>query len=102
MPYLIGDDLIVGILHDKTDFAGLIPLAYFFKRHTVKQDIPAAFAVRSQNGFQMPQECCLAASALAAQDDILTLFDGQVYAVQRMLFRSGIGKGQILDLEMCH
>ena len=51
MPNLIGDDLIVGILHHITDFTGLVPLAYFIQRHTVKEDLTIFLTVRSKNGL---------------------------------------------------
>ena len=41
MPNLIGDDLIVWILHHIPDLTGLIPLANLLQRHTVKEDLAA-------------------------------------------------------------
>ena len=55
MPYLIRYDLIVGILHDITNFGRLVSLADLFNGCSVKQDLTAALAVRGEDGFQVAQ-----------------------------------------------
>ena len=103
MPHLIGDDLIIGILHHIADFGSLIPLIDFLERHPVKQDLTAFLAVRRKDRFQLTQKRCFTAAGLAAEDDIFSLFNGQVHTVQRFFaFGCGICKCQIFDLEMCH
>ena len=66
MPHLVGDDLVVGVLHDIADFGRLIPLGHVFQGDAVEANIPAAFTAGSKNAFQMAQESSLAAAAAAA------------------------------------
>ena len=102
MPDLIRDDLIVGILHHKADFGCLVILVHLIQGDAAEQNPAAALAVRRQHGFQMPQEGGLSAAALAAEDYILPFFNAEVHPAQGFLFRVGVRKAQILDMEMRH
>ena len=103
MPDLVGDDLVVGILHDVADFGGLVPLAHLIQGNTVKQQRAASLAVGCENGFEMTQERRLSAAAAAAQGHIGPLPNGEIHVLQSVpAFGGRVGKGQILDLEMCH
>ena len=68
----------------------------------VEKDGAAALSVGGQGGFQMPQKGGLAAAAFAAQHHILPLLNGQLHIFQGVFPGSGVGKGQILDIEMRH
>ena len=102
VPHLVGDDLVIGILHDKADPGRLLPEGNIFQRNPVQQDLPAAPAMGSQHGFQVPQKRCLAAAGLAAQYDIFPFFNGEIHTIQRFALRGGVGEIQILDTQMCH
>ena len=102
MPDLVGHDLIIWILHYIADPGGLFAGRYFFERSSVEAHRAAAPAMRRQHGFQVTQQRGFAAAGFAAENDIGTPFDGEIYVFER---RSGCGrvaKGQIFDLEMCH
>ena len=51
MPYLIGDDLIIGILHHKADLSGLFRLGHLGQRLCTKQNLTASLTMRHQHGF---------------------------------------------------
>ena len=103
VPDLIRDDLVIRILHDEADFAGLVPVRNLLQRNTMEKNFPDSFAVGGQDGFQLPKKGTLAAAGFAAENQKFSLLNGQTDILQRMLsLGSGIGKGQIIDLEMCH
>ena len=103
MPDLIGNDLVIGILHDKSDLCRLLPVAYFAERNTPEKDLPCALSVGRQHCFKMPQERTFAAAGLSAQYKKFSLFHLETDVFQRMpALGGGIGKGQIFDIEMRH
>ena len=103
MPYLVRHDLVVRVLHHKADLLGLVPVRNLLQRNAPEQDFAGALAVRGEDRFQLPQEGTLAAAGFAAEDQKFPLVNRQADMLQRMLpLRGGIGKCQILDLEMRH
>ena len=102
MPDLVRHDLIVRILHDEAHLRGLIPLTHIFQRNAVDADVPASLSVGRKHRFQVPQQRCFAAAAFAAEYHILPPPDGQADVGQGWPAGGRVGKGQILDLDMCH
>ena len=91
MPYLIGDNLVIGILHHITDFCRLNSLIDLLNGYSIKQNLPLFLAMRSKNGFQLPQKRGLAAAGLTTQNNIFALFDGQAHTIQGLFtFGGGI------------
>ena len=103
MPDLIGDELIVGILHDIADCSGLIVGADLLQRNTVEKNRAASPAVGCQNRFQMAQQGRFPRTGFTEQNHIFSFFNRQADVSQRGSgVGSGVGEGQIADLEMCH
>ena len=103
MPDLIGNDLVIRILHHIADLAGLVPLGNLFHRNAVEQDLTGVLTMRRQNGFQMPQQGGLAGTGLTAEDNIFALLNRQIHVMKRVFsFCRCVRKAQIFDLEMCH
>ena len=60
-------------------------------------------AVGGQDRLQMPQQGGFTGTGLAAKDNIFAFFDRKIDIFQRFMpLGCGVGKAQILDLEMCH
>jgi len=89
VPYLVGYNLVIGILHNITDFGRLIPRTYLINGGAVEKDCAGSFAVRSQYRLQMPQQGGFAAAAFSAKNDIFTLLDGKAYILQRCFALGG-------------
>ena len=89
MPYLICNDLVVGILHHIADFGRLIPLADLLKGRSVKQNLALFLAVRRKNGFQLPQKGCLTTAGFAAKNNIFSPFNGKAHTVQGLFTLGG-------------
>ena len=103
MPDLIRHDLVVGVLHNEADLLGLVPVRNFFQGNAPEENFPSAFPVGGEDGFQLPQKGTLAAAGLATESNKFSLLNRQTDVFQAVLsFGRGIGKCQILDLEMCH
>ena len=103
VPDFVSNNLIIRILHHIADFHCLVPGRYLFQRNPIKEDLTGAAAVGRQHRLQMPQQGGLAGAGFAAQNDIFALLYGKVDFFQRFMpLGSGVGKAQILDLEMCH
>ena len=102
VPDLVRDDLVVRVLHDKADLGGLVLLVHLIYGNAAEQNLSAALAVGRQHGFQVPQEGGFPAAALAAEDHILPFFNAERHPAQGFLFRVGVRKAQILDMEMRH
>ena len=54
MPHLVGDDLAIRILENKTDFGRLGTVVHFFQHSSVKEDRTFLLTVRSKNCFELP------------------------------------------------
>ena len=103
VPDLVGDDLVIGVLHNKADFPRLVPVRHLFERNAVKEHLSPTSPAGRQHGFQVPQKGTLAAAGGTAEHQKFSLGNGQVDMLQRVLPLGGsVRKGQILDLEMCH
>ena len=103
MPHLVGNDLVIGILHHIADFGRLVSLADLLQGGAVEENLSGFLAMGCKHGLQLPQKCGFAAAGFTAQNDIFTLFDGQAHTVQGFfVLGSRIRECQILDLEMCH
>ena len=92
MPDFIGDDLRVRVLHDKADFAALVPERYLLQLYTIEEHFSAANPMRCKDTFQMPQQRGFAAAVGSAENHIFPFFDGQADIRQHLLFPAGIGK----------
>ena len=103
VPDLVRDDLVVRVLHHKADLRGLVALGHLRKRRAAEENFAAALAVRREHRFEMAQQRGLAAAGAAAEHEKFPRADAQRNAVERALaLRRGMGKGQILDIEMFH
>ena len=103
MPDLIRDDLVVRVLHDEADFCRLIPVRNLTQGYAVEENFALALAAGGKYGFQLPQQGALTAAGGTAQDKKFPLFNGKTDLLQAVPpLGGGVGKGQILDLEMCH
>ena len=102
VPDLVRDDLVIGILHDKTDFCGLLPQGHLLKRLAPERNGSGALAMGHQHRFEVAQQRGLAAAGLAAQQHKFPLPDGEVHMVKGGVCRAGIGKRQIADLKIRH
>ena len=102
MPDLVGDDLVVGILHDEADLCRLLRKRNIGKVFAAEEDAAAAVTVGGQDGLQVAQERGLAGAGLAAEDHIVAPVDGQINIVKDLSSCFGVGKGQIFDLKMRH
>ena len=72
MPDLIGDDLAVRVLENKTDFGRLGTVVHCFQGGTVKKNGAFPFAVRRKDGLQLPQHGGLAAAGRSGQNGKIT------------------------------
>ena len=103
VPDLIGNDLAVRVLHDETDFRGLLAQVRPIQGRTVVEDGPLPVSVGGEDGFQVPQKGGFAAARLTAQGNIFPLLHLQGNTLQRGMLRvCGVGKGQIFDRKLCH
>ena len=103
VPHFVGDDLAVGILHDKADLRGLPAQIRLFQGRAVVEDDALPVPVGGEHGLQMPQKRGFAAAGLAAQGDIFPLLHMERHIFQRRMLRiRGVGKGQIFDRKLCH
>ena len=102
VPHLIGDDLVVRVLHHKADLSGLLPQADLGQGHTIQRDLAASAPVGGQHGFQMPQQGGLSAAGLAAQQHIFPLGQPHGDITQRGSGRAGVGEAYMFQREICH
>ena len=103
MPDLIGNDLVIGILHDKSNLCRLLPVTDFAERNTPEKDFPCTLSIGRQYRFQVTQERTFPAAGLSTKNQKFSGLDGKADLFQRVsALGSSIGKGQILDMEMCH
>ena len=103
VPDLVRDDLVVRVLHHKTDLRGLVTFGHLRERRAAEKDLAAALAVRREHRFEMAQQRGLAAAGASAEHEKFPRADAQRNAVKRELaLRRGMRKGQILDIEMFH
>ena len=92
VPDFVGDDLVVGVLHDIADFRRLHLLGQVGEGGTIEKDLTAALAEGGQGGFQMLQQGGLAAAGFAAEHHIFALLNGKGNILQRIPAAVGIGK----------
>ena len=102
MPDLVGDDLVVRVLHHKADPGGLLPLADLFQGRTIQSDGTGAGAMGGEDGFQVAQQGGLSTAGGTAEQNIFPRGDGQAHIRQGGGEGLGIGEGQILDMETRH
>ncbi len=84
MPHLVGYYLTVGILHYKADFLRLGSQISLIKVGTVQIHGARTLALGSERRLEMPEQSCFSAAALAAEDNIFTLADGEIDPVKRV------------------
>ena len=102
MPDFIGDDLIIGILHNIADSRGLLCPIHLLQRDAVVENFSPAASGRGQDGFQMPQKRGLSAAAVAAEQHILTFADGKRHVHNGFPDRVRIGKAQVSNFKLFH
>ena len=103
MPNLVGNQLVIRVLHYIADFGGLVFGADLLHGNAAKENFTRAFAMRCQNRLQMPQQRSLSGAGFATKDNIFAFFNGKRNVFQRFTPSGcGVGKAEILDLEMCH
>ena len=78
MPYLVGDNLIVGGLLDKADTLGLCPLVDGIEGGSLKIDLTFTQAMGRKNCFELAEQGGFAAARRAAEDGEITRLNGQV------------------------
>ena len=66
MPYFVRHDLVIRILHDKTDFLALCPVIGVFQGNTPVKDLPACISSGCQYRFQLTEQRTFSTAASAA------------------------------------
>ena len=102
VPYLIGHDLRVWVLHDEADASSLR-----FGRHLVQGDAVEQYGARAlseggEHALELAQERRLAAAALAADAEVLAALDLETQLVKRGRRSIGIAEAQMLESEERH
>ena len=99
VPNLVGDDLVLRVLLDKTDPLALGPVVHFFQKGPVKENLTRLDPVGGQDGFQLPQEGRLAAAGGAAENQKISGQDLQIQAVQRLGLFLRVREGEVPNPE---
>lgn len=103
MPDLVGDDLVIGTLLDKTDSLRLLPLIHGIQRLPFKEGSTTPPTMRRKNCFQLPQQRRLSAAGWAAEHQKFPLTNIQIYILQDSSGLLWIGKAKILNYKgICH
>ena len=95
VPYLVGDDLCVRLLHDKADFSAVRTLPELPKRLPAIADLARCSPMRRKRRLDAAQECGLAAARAAAERDKLPCRNGERDIGKRRFISARISKGEI-------
>ena len=82
MPYFICNDLLLRVLHNKTDFACLLNGRNLIQWIFTEKNDSGMCPVRGEDRFQMAQKGGFTAAASAAYGNIFALPDGEVDVLQ--------------------
>ena len=102
VPYLVGDNLVVGVLQHKTDACTLLPKGQVTQGGVFKENFALQHTVRGQRGLELPQKGGLAAAGRTAKGDKFTGVNGQIQSVNGLILLFGVGKAQIFERKAFH
>ena len=102
MPYLIGHDLLLGLLHHVADQRSRILCRKTFKRFAVKEDLSRFFAHWGKLTLEQAKKRGFSASRRAAKHDKFPIFYVKRDIMQGLPLLRGIGEAQIFDRKKCH
>ena len=99
VPYLIGDQLLLGILHHKANLPRLGAQVHLVQRSTLVEDLSGPGSVRGQGTFELADEGGFSTPGPPADHHEFPWPNLEVYLSQRRDRRIGIGEGQILHIQ---
>ena len=102
VPYLIRYNLIIRILHHKSDFRCLHSFAHALYRHIIIQYFTRHISVRRNRRLKHPKQSCFSAARFAANRHKLTAFYRKSNIIERVHTPCRIGKAQIFDFIYFH
>ena len=102
MPYLIGNNLIIRILHDKANCLGLSGQRHLVQRRAPEKHGAAADPPGGEYGFEMAQKGGFPAPAGSAQKNKLPFLNGKGNILQAVNAGIRIGKAQVSNLNLFH
>ena len=102
MPYLIGDELVIGGLHHKADSLTLLAQCQRADLFTADQHAPFSDAVRRQGRLDVTQQRAFSASRQAAERNERAAADRKADVMQHVNARFGKTKAQMFDCKRFH
>ena len=99
VPYLIGDQLLLGILHHKANLPRLGAQVHLVQRGSLVENLSGPGSVRGQGTFELADEGGFSTPGPPADHHEFPWPNLEVYLSQRRDRRFGIGEGQILHIQ---
>ena len=99
MPHLIGDQLLLGILHHKANFPRLGSQVHLVQRSTFVIYLPRLGAMWGEDAFELADEGGFPAPGPPADHHEFPRLNVKVHLSQRRGRRVRIGEGQILHIQ---